>query len=193
MIAPIGTFSLGADALAPRRQNDAAGPGTVVPPLSARPTLPRSDTRLMETMQEARRASALLSTLPGPNLSFFREPPLLPLAEREKAPRATAPILEAELQGRVTSTLLSGLMSAPQRGGPSAVSSFARPMVGAVSGEPLAGVRTAEEIIQILGAAPPGPLNWRIASEAYQMEAQAQHDLEMQQAAGSAPRGEWFA
>ncbi len=221
-------------------------------------TFSRPNTRLMETMQAARESSALLSTLPGPNLSFFQPPALPPFAQREKAlaapafgpgaysparlsvglletqqtgreastllsalmgpnerafrapvpplfaqqrpsaagyalPRSGAPLLEEELQGRVTSTLLSGLMGAPRGSGPSAFSPFATPTLGTVSGNSLAGLRTAEEIIQVLGSAPPSPLNWRIASDAYQMEAQAQRDLERQQAAGSVRRGEWFA
>ena len=83
----------------------------------------RPDFRLQEMMQTGRETSALLSTLPGPNLSFFR--PAAPLqgispsgAEGGgvSAPRRlNAPLLETEQQGRVAAALLSPLMGQNER------------------------------------------------------------------------------
>jgi hypothetical protein len=80
--------------------------------------------RVLQMMQQGRETSALLSTLPGPNLGFFQPPTTLqgfggaaPAAGGLPAaqPRINAPLMEEELQGRTTSALLSPLMDQNRR------------------------------------------------------------------------------
>jgi len=243
MVDPIATFPMRPDPVAPRRQDQAAGQAGVFPP-------PRLGARLQEMMQTGRETSALLSTLPGPNLSFFQAPTALqtapgrqlnvPLLESmqagretstllsslmgpgqrafaapappEFAPRREAPgagaqavpagtlppagarLLETEQAGRETSTLLSGLTPPAQPGGSFGVSAPARGTMGYPSGDPLAAMRTAQEVIQAVGSAPPSAQNMRIATEAYRMEARAQRDYIRGAAApGGDGKWEWFA
>ena len=266
-IEPIGNVSLRPDVLAPRRQ--------IATSLNA-PTFRDSQARnaqLTQAMQMGRETSALLSTLPGPNMTFFRPPsppsfagpkapggagvggrlsaPLLETmqAGRETStllsslmgpgprafpapvppqfaqpgltagptpaaragltagagqavgagqtplaggalPRTAAPLLETELQGRTTSTLLSGLMG-PQQAGLQG-SPFARPTPMSVPGGAMATMRTAQEVLQAVSTATPSVDNTRIANEAYQMETRAQTDWANQRAVGGPWTREWF-
>ncbi|MGA2764748.1 MAG: hypothetical protein ABSG17_15465 [Spirochaetia bacterium] len=279
-IEPINAASLRPDLMAPRRQNAAdrgAAPTAVSAhastPAAAAPP-PRMNAQLQQALQSGRETSALLSALPGPNMSFFKPPapplqsarlqgqpaagaagaagpgqrPNLQLMEtmqtgRETStllsslmgpnqrafsaptppafaasrafaaapagpggnagavaagplPRAGARLLETEQAGRVSSTLLSGLTTPPaQPGGSFGVSSFAQPVVGFASGDSLAAMRTAEEVIQAVGSARPSAQNMRIATEAYRMESQAQQDYIRRAAGGAGGQGmwEWFA
>ncbi|MGA2615662.1 MAG: hypothetical protein ABSG38_19655 [Spirochaetia bacterium] len=183
----------------------------------------RLNAPLLETMQRGRETSAFLSTLVGPNQKAFQAPTLPafaapqnqagpqanaagapgaagPLETRPLAtgplasgnlPRAGASLLRAEQAGRTTSTLLSALNGTSQPGG-SFVSSFAQPVVGYPSGDSLAAMRTAQEVIQAVGTSAPSEQNMRIANEAYQMEAQAQQDYTRKAAEGQGS-WEWFA
>ena len=68
-------------------------------------------------MQQGRETSALLSTLPGPNLSFFQPamPPQGFGGGQAAQGRVNAPLMEMEQQGRTASALLSPLMGQTQR------------------------------------------------------------------------------
>jgi len=111
-IEPINGVSLRPELLAPRRQNQTQQPNP----------------RLQEMIQAGRSTSALLSTLPGPNLSFFQPaappqgvlPASGPTAGGPSAPqqRLNAPLLEMEQQGRVASVLLSPFMGQNERAFP---------------------------------------------------------------------------
>ena len=180
----------------------------------------RPNLQLMETMQTGRETSTLLSSLMGPNQRAFPAPtPPAFAASRAFAaapafagaptgpgnaagafaagplPRAGARLLETEQAGRVSSRLLSGLTGPAQPGGSFGVSSFAQPVVGYASGDSLAAMRTAEEVIQDVGSATPSAQNMRIATEAYRMESQAQQDYIRRAAGGAGGHGmwEWFA
>ena len=181
----------------------------------------RPNLQLMETMQTGRETSTLLSSLMGPNQRAFPAPtPPAFAASRAFAaapafagapagpggnaagafaagplPRAGARLLETEQAGRVSSRLLSGLAAPAQPGGSFGVSTFAQPVVGYASGDSLAAMRTAEEVIQDVGSATPSAQNMRIANEAYRMESQAQQDYIRRAAGGAGGHGmwEWFA
>ncbi len=168
----------------------------------------RLNVPLLETMQQGREASTLFSGLEGPNPRAFPAPVPPAFAQGGAAgtapgaappagptvPRAGAQLLETEQAGRTTSTLLSSLAGpGPAPGFAGAASPFARPTVGAVSGNAMAAMRTAEQVIQDVGTAAPSAQNMRIANEAYQMEAQAQRDFETQGAVGRMGTWEWFA
>jgi hypothetical protein len=206
VIGPLNSNFLRADLFAPRGQTQAAGPQAVdpgVPGGTAAPVIgQRTYLRLQELMQTGRQDSALLSTLPGPNPSFFQAPGPAEAGflqgpagagGREGRP-LNMPLLEAERTGSVTSTLLSGLM-APGRplGGSIEASPFAQqPAAGFPSGDALNAMRTAQEVLQTVGVGLPSTQDMRIAVDAYRMETQAQLDY-ARRAAGGAVTQEWFA
>jgi hypothetical protein len=169
------------------------GPG----PYSPVGTRERLNVPLLEAMQTGRETSALLSGLMGPGQRVFPAPvpPAFAPAQQPAAgagpaalPRAGVPLLEAEQQGRITSALLSGLA------GPGAGAGRATPFArSAVAGDPLATMRTAQEILQSIGTAPPSLQSRQIANDAYQMEVQAQRHLDAERAAGPGRRWDWFA
>ncbi len=117
--------------------NPRAGFGQQLPP------------QVLQMMQQGRETSALLSTLPGPNLSFF-QPPGLPQgfgggpggpggARRQ----LNVPLLETEMRGGVTSALLSPLMGPnPRAFQPPTPPIFAGPNAAAPAG-PLAAAAQA--------------------------------------------------
>ena len=243
MVDPIATIPMRPDPVAPRRQDQAASQTGPFPS-------PKINARLQEMMQTGRETSALLSTLPGPNLSFFQAPAAFPtapgrqlnvpllesmqagretstllstlmgpgqrafaapappeFAPRREAPRAGAQaapagalppagarLLETEQAGRETSALLSGLTPPAKPGGSFAVSAPAHGAMGYPSGDALAAMRTAQEVMQAVGTAAPSAQNMRIATEAYRMEARAQRDY-IRGAAAQGGNGmwEWFA
>jgi hypothetical protein len=267
---PINGVSMRPDLTAMRRQNQAVYPGDApndsaagVAPNNALATAAgqRLPLQVLQMMQQGRETSALLSTLPGPNLSFFQPPgqppgftangqppgglagpgqrvnaPLLQMEQQGQvtsallspmmgpnmagqnqrvfpaptpptfaganpagtmtnpAPfrRAAAQLLESEQAGRETSALLSGLMGSVKPAASSRISSLAGPGAGSATGDSLAAMRTAEEVIRAVGTASPSAMNMRIANQAYQMEAQAQQDYS-QRAANGGQTWEWFA
>jgi len=85
--------------------------------------------RFTQAMQAGRETSALLSTLPGPNMSFFQPPAPPGIAGQGLTPRGASflgrppsiPLLETMQAGRETSTLLSSLMGPGQRAFPAPV------------------------------------------------------------------------
>jgi len=169
---------------------------------------PRINAPLMEMEAQGRTASALLSPLMGQNQRAF-QPPTPPVfagptpagaaaqaptagtqAAANPLPPAGAQLLETEQTGRTTSTLLSGLMG-PQQ--PAGFLGATGPAAGPGNvGESLTAMRAAQEVIQAVGTAAPSTADMRIASEAYQMEAQAQQQY-VQGVASQGPRWEWFA
>jgi hypothetical protein len=127
-IEPINGVFMRPDLAAARRQNQAGYPGDA-PNDSAAGGAPnnalataagqRLPPQLLRMMQQGRETSALLSTLPGPNLSFFQPPAPPPgFTANGQAPgglagpgqRVNAPLFEMEQQGQVTSALLSPMM-----------------------------------------------------------------------------------
>jgi hypothetical protein len=156
-IEPIYGASMRTDPLLQRR-NQAADPGDAPanagapfanPPAA---TAQRFPPRVLQMMQQGRETSALLSTLPGPNLSFF-QPPAPPqgfggpvqAGPAQAAggpgglagarPRLNVPLLEMEAQGGVTSALLSPLMGTNQRAFQAPTPPvFAAPNAGAAAG-----------------------------------------------------------
>lgn len=180
----------------------------------------RLNAPLLETMQTGRETSALLSALMGPNQRAFQAPtPPAFAAPQNQAglqanaagsagaagplaagpitsgnlPRAGAPFLETEQAGRVTSALLSSLTNPGRPGESAGLNTFAQPAGGVASDDPMATLRTAQEVIQAVGTASPSSLNMRIANDAYQMEAQAQRAMENQQTPRRTGSWEWFA
>jgi hypothetical protein len=127
-IEPINGVSMRPDLTAMRRQNQAGYPGDAPNDSAAggAPNNPlataagqRLPPQLLQMMQQGRETSGLLSTLPGPNLSFFQPPAPPPgFTANGQAPRGlagpgqrvNAPLLEMEQQGQVTSALLSPMM-----------------------------------------------------------------------------------
>lgn len=129
-IEPINGVSMRPDLTALRRQNQAVYPGDApndaaggapnnAPATAAAAAGQRLPPQVLQMMQRGRETSALLSTLPGPNLGFFQPPAPPPgfTATGQTAgglpgpqPRINAPLFEMEQQGRVTSALLSPLM-----------------------------------------------------------------------------------
>ncbi|HVP17742.1 MAG TPA: hypothetical protein VMU36_02020 [Spirochaetia bacterium] len=239
-----------------RRQN-IPGDAGAAPSAPVKTDQPRPDARLAQAMQAGRETSALLSTLPGPNLSFFQAPSPLQASPRQEGfaaagtlgagpgqrlnvplqeamqtgretsallstlmgpnerafpaplppafapqqggvppaatsalPRAGAQLLETEQAGKTTSALLSGLMAPGPAGGLMGAPPLSRPSIGGVTGNALAAMRTAEQVMQAVGTAAPSAQNMRIANEAYQMETQAQREVETRRVAG---KWEWLA
>ena len=153
----------------------AFGPGAFSPSGSRE----RLNVPLLETLQTGRETSTLLSGLAGPGPRAFPAPtpPAFDTARGTFAPpagagaaapgalpRAAAPLLEAEQQGRISSALFSALE------------------------EP--GTR---EVAPTAGAALPAAPGTRFAREAYQAENQARRDQWMGDATGPARRWEWQA
>jgi len=117
------------DNYAIRRQNAVRDPEPQTA-ASTQAAQPRPDARLARVMQTGRETSALLSTLAGPNLSFFPPPALPPGVQAQQGlaaaggpaagqgQRLNVPLQEAMQTGRTTSALLSGLMGSNERAFP---------------------------------------------------------------------------
>ena len=125
-IEPINPAGFRPDLLSPRRQTFGTGQGAgpSAPGSAAAPaTRALPNLQLQELIQTGRENSALLSTLPGPNLSFFQAPgpagagfPQGPLGGGAPGTRQlNVPLLETEQTGRVSSTLFSALMGPNRR------------------------------------------------------------------------------
>lgn len=116
------------DNYAIRRQNtlrDAGAQTTAAQAVQSRP-----DARLARALQTGRETSALLSTLPGPNMSFFQPPAALPGAPARQGAASTlgaglqrpnVPLQEAMQTGKTTSALLSTLRGPNERAFPAPV------------------------------------------------------------------------
>jgi hypothetical protein len=127
VVGPLNSNSLRADLFASHRQTQAAGPQAAGPEApggtAALGIGRRANLQLQELMQTGRENSALLSALPGPNLSFFQAPGpaeagFLQGAAGVGAPGGrplNVPLLETEQTGRVTSSLFSALMGSDMR------------------------------------------------------------------------------
>ncbi len=109
----------------------------VAPAQAARP---RPNAQLLQAEQAGRETAALLSTLPGPNLSFL-QPPALPPAFAAAArftagpgQRLNVPLLETMQTGRETSALLSSLQGPNQRAFPAPTPPAFAAGQGAVTG-----------------------------------------------------------
>ncbi len=148
-IEPVNNITMRPDLLTPRRQTAAADQGAAPAPAPAQATQPRINARLAQALQAGREASALLSTLPGPNLSFFRPPAPSPPGPRQEgfAPEAASGggpgrrlnvrLMETMQAGRETSALLSTLMGPNTRAFPAPVPPEFAPRQGALT--PVAG------------------------------------------------------
>jgi hypothetical protein len=163
-------------ALGTTRQEEPTRPGALAA---------ASNLALQETLQAGRVSSTLLSSLMAPDGRFFRAPaPLaLPSAGQAGAQRPNLPLQEALEAGRVDSALLSGIM---------APTPPSRPWGSMMSTGPQSTLTTAEEIMGAASVGPPSVQKSRIAQEAYQMEIQAQRQIEQRALMGTDFGHEWF-
>jgi hypothetical protein len=100
---------------------------------------------------------------------------------------------EALQKRKVSSELLSTLMTPDGRFfRPPQIAPMRQTALPANS-DSLAAIRSAEDIIQAAFAGPPTAEGRRIAAEAFLMEAQAQREFELQQAQGTSARRQWMA
>lgn len=139
----------------------------------------RPDRRLLEAMQTQQTNSVLFASLPRPNESSYQAIP-----HPELAPQGKLPAPQNPDAGRDASVSRSSVTSFGQAGTLSRASA---------SGDSMAAIRTAQEIMRILDLGPPSAANSRIASEAYLMEMQAQQDYQNHSSAARSGMREWFA
>jgi len=186
-------------------------------PAAAMPPLQR--TQVLEAQQQGRENAVLLASLPGAARPAFQLPDVLPLSGAGSFPaprsgpgaysptgareRLNVALLETLQARRQTSALISA--AASPAGPPYSRPAFSpfqplRPASApriASAGSSLAELAAGEEITTALAAAPSNATSRRVANEAYQMELDAQQQLQQQllqrQAAGASNRWEWFA
>jgi len=188
-----------------------------VPPIRAVPSQqnlqaampPLQRTQVLEGQQQERENGTLFSSLPGAAHPFFTAPDLLataagagpfpapqagpgaysPVGARE---RLNVPLIETMQTGRETSALLSMVMQPASRVFTAPTPQMTVPLVMSAGGAPRAELTAGEEITTAALSAPPSAASLRVATEAYQMELDAQRQL-AQQGSGQSSRWEWYA
>ncbi len=159
--------------------------GTQAPAHPAQTSPAAATIQLQETVQRRRLSSELFSTLMTQDGRFLRPPQGPAGGAAAVTPRAGTPPARASWQAG------SSWQGGVSRQEP-AMNRPAAPQMAAPSGDSLESIRAAEDIIQAAFSAPPTAEGWRIAAEAFVMEAQAQRDFQLQQAQGMSRR-EWTA
>ncbi len=162
-------------------QTGVAAPGGVSRPNAA----------LLEAMQASRNTSALLTSLTGPDGSFF--PIRSPFATMPQNPngsvRPNAALLEAFQAGRQSAALFGGLAGPGESQNALAIM---RAPNNASQVNLQATLTRAGEIIRATESGQPSIANSNIASDAYLMEIQAQQQAQ-QPTIGGNWMHEWFA